>query len=148
MQKIKCRTAYTARDESHVGIVFTQPSLAQQHFRDESDVNYIVNRYLQTGVMENVSSNPPVYGDISTFDADFDLRRAYEAVGAAEDGFMQLPSDIRKKLDNDPSKLVLWLSDESNRADAIKYGLFNAPEPAPKPEQAEPTPAPSASVSE
>lgn len=127
MKKLVPRTAYNARDEEHVGITFVQPSVAQQHFKQESDVNYIVNRYLQTGQWENVSERPPVYADMSAFDGDMDLIRAYEAVERAEDGFMRLPSDLRKKLDNDPSKLVSWLSDESNRADAVKFGLFTAP---------------------
>lgn len=159
MQKIKCRTAFNARDEEHTGIEFTQPSLTQQHFKQEADVNYIVSRYLQTGQMENVNEQPPLYGDISSFGAEFDLRAAYEAVGRAEEGFLMLPSDVRKKLDNDPSKLISWLSDESNRADAIKYGLFNAPEPAQKVDEnilgrvsenpvVTPTPAPSAPSAE
>lgn len=148
MLKIKCRTAFNARDEEHRGIEFKKPSLCQQHFRDEADVNFIVNRYLQTGTWENVSERPPVYADMSAFEGDFDLIRAYEAVERAEDGFMRLPSDLRKKLDNDPSKLVSWLSMEENKADAIKYGLFNAPVKEEVKTSAEPTPAPSAPVSE
>ena len=142
MKKIVPRTAYNARDEEHVGIKFDQPSMAQQHFKQESDVNYIVNRYLQTGQWENVSERPPVYADMSAFDGDMDLIRAYEAVERAEDGFMRLPSDLRKKLDNDPSKLVSWLFDEANRDDAVKFGLFTAPPPSSEEIVAEPTPAP------
>lgn len=141
MKKLVPRTAYNAREEEHVGIKFVQPSMAQQHFKQESDVNYIVNRYLQTGQWENVSERPPVYADMSAFDGDIDLIRAYEAVERAEDGFMRLPSDLRKKLDNDPSKLESWLSDESNRADAVKFGLFSAPPPQSEKTVAEPTPA-------
>lgn len=148
MQKLKCRTGYNARDEEHKGIVFEKPSLCQQHFRDESDVNYIVNRYLQTGTWENVAERPPVYADMSSFEGDFDLIRAYEAVERAEDGFMRLPSDLRKKLDNDPSMLVSWLSREENRADAIKYGLFNAPQKEEEKVSVEPTQKQSASASE
>lgn len=147
MQKLKCRTAYTARDEENVGIVNNQPSMTQQHFKQESDVNYIVAQYVKTGVMENVSGESPVYGDISAFDTNFDLRRAYEAVGAAEEGFMKLPSEIRKKLDNDPSLLVSWLSDEANKAEAVKYGLFNPPAEEPK-QASEPSAPPPAETLE
>lgn len=147
MQKLKCRTAYTARDEENVGIVNNEPSMTQQHFKQESDVNYIVAQYVKTGVMENVSDNVPVYGDMSAFDTNFDLRRAYEAVGAAEQGFMRLPSELRKKLDNDPSRLVSWLSDEANKDDAIKYGLFNAPFEEPR-QASEPTAPPPAETLE
>lgn len=141
MKKLVPRTAYNARDEEHVGISFVQPSMAQQHFKQESDVNYIVNRYLQTGLMEHVSERPPVYADMSAFDGDMDLIRAYEAVERAEAGFMRLPSDLRKKLDNDPSKLESWLSDESNRADAVKFGLCTAPPLQSRKTVAELTPA-------
>lgn len=124
MAKLVCKTAFNAREKAFPGIVFTEPSLAQQHFKQESDVNYIVNRYLQTGVLEHVAADSPQFADLSLFEGDFDLRRAYEAVEAAEASFGQLPSDVRKKLNNDPSLLMSWLSDPVNKADAIKYGLM------------------------
>lgn len=125
MPKVKFRTLYTARDEEHVGIVFPSDSLAQQQFRDDCDVNRIVDRYVKTGVLEHLSDVAPQYGDVT--DVPTDLMAAYDAVGRAEVAFMQLPSQLRKELDNDPSRLSAWLRNENNRETAVRYGLMNAP---------------------
>lgn len=122
MQKLKCRTAYTARDEDNEGIIFPSDSLVQRHFQDECDVNLIVDRYVKTGVMDHINETPPTYGDVS--EVPTDLMSSYEAVFAAEQAFMNLPSGLRKSLDNDPSRLGAWLQDEKNYDDAVKYGLL------------------------
>lgn len=121
-KKMKFRTVYSARDEEHKGIIFPSDSLAQQHFKQECDVNFIVDRYVKTGVMEHTSDVAPHYADVSEIPTD--LASAYDAVFAAESAFMSLPSDFRKLLDNDPARLGPWLLDEKNRADAVKYGLL------------------------
>ena len=82
MPKVKFRTCYTARDEEHKGIVFCSDSLAQQQFKDECDVNRIVDRYVKTGVLDHQSAIVPQYGDVS--DVPSDLMSAYDAVGRAE----------------------------------------------------------------
>lgn len=141
MPKIKFRTVYTARDEEHNGIVFPSDSLAQQQFKDECDVNRIVDRYNKTGVLEHLSEITPQYGDVT--DVPSDLMAAYDAVGRAEEAFMQLPSQLRKDLDNDPSRLSAWLRDENNRETAVRYGLMNAPVSSIEKMNAEKPPEPS-----
>lgn len=123
MAKMKFRTVYSAREEEHKGILFSQESLAQQHFRDECDVNMIVDRYVKTGVMEHLADVPPHYADVSEIPTD--LISAYDAVYRAENAFMDLPSDLRKSLNNDPSRLGEWLSNPENKASAVKFGLLN-----------------------
>ena len=122
MQKLKCRTAYNARDEHYPGVVFVSDSLTQQHFKDECDVNKIVDRYVKTGILEHQSAIDAHYGDVSELPTD--LMAAYDAVGRAEAAFADLPSDVRKSLDNDPARLQEWLANPDNRADAEKYGLL------------------------
>lgn len=122
MPNLKFRTVYSARDEEHKGIIFTSDSLCQQHFRDECNINVIVDRYVKTGVMEHLADVPPHFADVSEIPTD--LASAYDAVFAAESAFMSLPSALRKSLDNDPARLDAWLHDDKNRVDAIKYGLL------------------------
>jgi len=43
--------------------VFTQPSLTKQSFRDECDVNLIVKRYTETGMINHIPRTNPQYGD-------------------------------------------------------------------------------------
>lgn len=127
MPKIKCRTAYSARDVVFPGLLFADDEgLTQQHFKDECDINQIVKRYVQTGVWDHESDFVPYYGDVS--EVPNDLMSSFEEVARAEAAFMDLPSDVRKALDNDPSRLGAWLHDPANRDQAIRAGLIVAPQ--------------------
>jgi len=44
-------------------IIFTQPSLTRQSFKDECDVNQIVKRYTETGMINHIPRTTPKYGD-------------------------------------------------------------------------------------
>jgi len=44
-------------------IEFSQPSLTRQSFRDECDVNQIVKRYTETGMINHIPRTTPQYGD-------------------------------------------------------------------------------------
>jgi len=50
-------------------ITFTQPSLTRQSFKDECDVNQIVQRYTETGMINHIPRTTPQYGDAP--DGDF-----------------------------------------------------------------------------
>lgn len=121
--KVICRTRYSSIGEKPIGITFVRPSLAQQHFREECDINAIVRRYLQTGVLEHQSDAPVFYGDVS--DLPVSLTDAYTAVERAESAFMSLPAEIRKSINNNPAQLLDWIV--NNRDAAVKFGLISAP---------------------
>lgn len=57
----KFRTAYNR--DSVEGITFNEPSMAQQHFKDECDVNNILRKYESTGLVTHVANGTPSYGD-------------------------------------------------------------------------------------
>jgi len=44
-------------------MTFTQPSLTRQSFKDECDVNQIVKRYTETGMINHIPRTTPQYGD-------------------------------------------------------------------------------------
>jgi len=44
-------------------ISFDDPSLTKQSFRDECDVNLIVKRYTETGMINSIPRTTPQYGD-------------------------------------------------------------------------------------
>lgn len=116
------RTAYNydkdaASNES--GLACEEPSLAQQHFKDECDINNILRQFNITGLLPN-SPLSPRYGD---FTGIGDYHTALNRVIAAQDEFEGLPADIRARFDNDPSKLIEFLDDETNRPEAESLGL-------------------------
>ena len=106
-------------------VTFVEPSLAQQHFRDECDINNIMDRYARTGVLGDVTATrQPSFGD---FSADFDYQIALNQLIDAQDMFASLPARLRDRFANDPSKLLAFVSDEANREEAIKLGLIEKP---------------------
>jgi len=100
-------------------LVCDDPSLAQQHARDESDINTIVKRFGLTGELPS-GVRAPSYGDFT--DAT-DYHTALNAVIAADAAFMQLPADVRTRFNNDAGAFVDFVSDDNNRAEAEKLGL-------------------------
>jgi len=105
------------------GLVCSDPSLAQQNFKDESDINYIVRQFGLTGELPGQAISPQ-YGD---FTGVLDYHSAVNAVLAAQDEFMDLPAQMRARFDNDPAKLIDFLGNQENRDEAIKLGLIAKP---------------------
>jgi phage internal scaffolding protein len=100
-------------------LVCEDSSLAQQHAKDECDINTIVRRFGLTGELPS-GVRAPVYGD---FTSATDYHTALNAVIAADAAFMQLPADIRIRFNNDAGAFVDFVSDDNNRAEAERLGL-------------------------
>ena len=118
------RTGYNydkdaASNES--GLACEEPSLAQQHFKDECDINNILRQFNITGLLPE-SPISPQYGD---FTGIGDYHTALNKVIAAQDEFDSLPAQIRARFDNDPASLIEFLNDEANRPEAEVLGLVN-----------------------
>jgi phage internal scaffolding protein len=94
-------------------------SLAQQHQKEECDINYILKRFNVTGELP-VSPVSPRYGD---FTGISDYHTALDRVIAADEEFMNLPANLRARFDNNAANLIEFLNDENNRDEAIKLGL-------------------------
>ena len=101
------------------GLACQDPSLAQQNFKDESDINFIVRQFGLTGELPGKPLSPQ-YGD---FTGVLDYHSAVNAVLAAQDEFMDLPAQMRARFNNDPAELIDFLGKEENREEAIKLGL-------------------------
>jgi len=101
------------------GLACPDPSLAQQNFKDESDINYIVRQFGLTGELPDQPLSPQ-YGD---FTGVLDYHSAVNAVLAAQDEFDHLPAQMRARFNNDPAQLIDFLDKEENREEATKLGL-------------------------
>lgn len=110
-----------ASDES--GLACPEPSLTQQSFVEESDINFIAERYGLTGELPQVLQLPR-YGD---FTGIFDFQSAQNAVRKSLEQFMSLPAKIRSRFDNNPQKLLSFLEDPENREEAQFLGLVEKP---------------------
>ena len=103
------------------GLKCLDPSLAQQHMKDECDINVIVERFGVTGELPTAPVSPQ-FGDFSGIS---DYHTAINAVRASEEAFMALPAKIRARFDHDPNALLQFLNDPINRDEAIEIGLID-----------------------
>lgn len=101
------------------GLACEEPSLAQQHFKDECDINNILRQFNITGLLPE-SPLSPRYGD---FTGIGDYHTALNRVIAAQEEFEALPAQIRARFENDPAKLIEFLEDDNNRPEAESLGL-------------------------
>lgn len=93
--------------------------LTVQSSRDEVDINKIVSR-MERGLAVPVMKGQPFYGDVSGFSG---LQDAIIKVQESRELFAQYPADVRARFNNDPLKLVEFLSDGKNLDEAVKLGL-------------------------
>jgi len=123
--KVFIRTQYnydTNAASNASGLGCPEPTRAQQHHKDECDINEILRRFGKTGTMPVTSLNA-LYGDFESVD----YHTALNQIIASEREFDALPSNIRKRFDNDPWELVQFLQNDNNRDEAIELGLLNKP---------------------
>lgn len=139
------RTPYnydTIAASNESGLACEEPTLAQQQFMDESDINNILRQFNITGQLPNAPISPR-YGD---FTGISDYKTAMDRIIATEDEFMSLPGELRARFNNNPEELIEFLDNEENRAEAEKLGLVEPKvlEQAPLVEEKTPTPKESA----
>ncbi len=86
-----------------------------------ADVNKIMARYHQTGIIESLDESQLMFRDVSEFT---DLKDALNQVILAEAEFMKLPSKVREIFEHD---VALWLDsahDEEKRDALVAAGFI------------------------
>lgn len=96
-----------------------EPSLAQQHFKDDVDINVLLERFKVTGQLPE-GVRIPTYGDFSGVN---DFRTAAEAVRRGKEAFMDIPASIRARFQNDPQLFMDFCADPANLDELRKLGL-------------------------
>ena len=119
------RNAYERKE--HKGLTCETPSLTQQQFKEECDINNIIARYETTGLLTDPlhpGTRIPQFGDFSNVP---DYLHAQTIIARTREAFEALPSKIRDRFDNDPAQMLEFLQDESNREEAVKLGFIDKP---------------------
>lgn len=128
---IRTRNNYDMDHASRAsGLVCTDPSKAQQHDKDDADINTLVRRFGITGqipVLDRVPLESEIFHDIT------DFHSAMNAIRESETTFMTLPADLRARFDNDPHAFLKFTSDEKNRDEMRTLGLLKPETPKPGP---------------
>lgn len=128
---MKFKTAYDpAEDHDHCGIEFTMPSLTVQDEKDETDINYIVNKYAdgQKGIMTLDLGDSSQYAYLQFGDATLpgDYSTALELVSGVREEFYSLPAYVRAKFGHDPMNFIDHLNDPAALEYLQQQGLYSS----------------------
>lgn len=96
-----------------------RPTLTKQSLAKDLDVNNIIKKYRDTGVLQQMNEFEGIYGDFN----EHDLRSAIEMVEGANEMFMEVPSEIRARFDNDAGKFIDYATKPSNIDQMREWGL-------------------------
>lgn len=97
-----------------------RPTQVQQHFLESCDIDVIMRKFKKTGVLPQVQKIPQ-YGDFSNVGS---YQEALQKINSVNETFSSLPARVRDSFNNDPGKLLDFLSDSNNQARAIELGLI------------------------
>lgn len=98
----------------------------QQHFKDETDINKIIARAINTGdTTVFTTTQRAQYYDASSFESYQD---SLNYIADIEDDFYSLPSKIRKEFGNSPEAYVAFMSNPANISKAVELGLLEGGE--------------------
>jgi len=122
--------------KQRVALTFPENSpWTKQEFKEECDINTIMNQYMATGQLPSINENYPQYLDVT----GIEFQESMEFIAGAQSMFHELPSAIRNRFQNDPAQFLDFCSQEKNRPELAEMGLLkaqiNQPIPSPQPLQ-------------
>lgn len=137
---MKFKTAYDPVEEhDHCGIEFTMPSLTVQDEKDESDINYIVNKYAdgQKGIATLDLGDSSQYAYLQFGDATLpgDYSTALELVSGVREEFYSLPAYVRAKFGHDPMNFINRLNNPETLDYLRQQGLYDSDRTFDEPQQ-------------
>lgn len=99
----------------------------KQAFKDECDINRIMSKYEQTGVISHLNKNELIYSEMFTIPKD--AQDAIERVDRAREVFQnQVPAKVRDMFNHDPGAFYKFASDPKNRVKLAQMGLARMPQ--------------------
>lgn len=114
----------------------------QQQFKDECDINRIVQNANRGVPPRYFAQGQPHYGDFSNVP---DLMEAHDKIERAKQAFMTLPAGLRGELDNDPRRINEISREQIDRYKLKKTLVREDEEPNPPGASSSPAPAKAAS---
>lgn len=123
---MKFATLYDEGMKPSEGIVFTEPSMTDQSQYQESDINYIVEKYSdgRSGITTlDLGQDAGVlqYGDTLLPN---DYETALDLINAVNEEFYDLPSQIRAEFNHNPKELIDALADPRQKVRLQALGLL------------------------
>jgi len=108
-----------------------EKDLTSQEFKQECDINTLMDKYKDPQLIPFQNRHAPQYGDFT----GYEFNEMQDRIVDARNMFADLPAKVRDRFHNDPAKFLDFFNDPDNAAEAAKMGLL-----APKPADPVPTP--------
>ena len=115
---------YTRFDRPQIpGLTCEDESLTQQQFKDECDIDCILRRYDQTGVLVDPLSERRLaqFGDFSNLPSFAEYQNRLAEVS---EYFMSLPPDIRSNFANDVGIFIEAIGNPDNESKLVELGIL------------------------
>lgn len=97
------------------------PTRTKQSFGPECDINNIMAKFAQTGLIDHVNEFQGRYEDFT--DVPTDYHAAVNQVFEAEAMFMTIPAKLRARFNNDPGEFLAFVEDPNNTDELVELGL-------------------------
>lgn len=107
-------------DRPRVSVDCSAGGRTHQSFKDECDVNVVMRRFANNGVMPTTNKGVPSYGDFTTVGSFLD---AQMSVIDAQLDFAKLPSAVRKACGNSPAKFLEMCQDPDRVEELMDLGM-------------------------
>lgn len=125
----------------HKRITFSSGSqlVTKQSMKGECDIHNILRQYQKTGIITHVQNARPTYEDLPD---NLDYQQALNTLNVAQEAFDGLPSAVRDRYGNDPSRLLAAINDPDQKDYLREVGILRPPEVPPAVPPSVPVPAP------
>lgn len=97
------------------------PKLTDQSYKKTADINNIMAQYGKNKVLPSTREHLARYIDNTQV---LPLEEAHARIKDAQDLFYQLPSDIRKLMDNNPENMVDVINNPDHKELLVKKGII------------------------
>lgn len=104
-----------------VSIDCSEPVLTDQSWKQSSDINNIMAQYMKTGLLPETQGRIGQYIDNTLM---VPLEVAHKRLTEAKELFYELPAQVRRLMDNDPTRLDSFLTDPDNYDILVKHEII------------------------
>lgn len=98
------------------------PSVTQQQFREQANINSIVRTIMRTGVVP-AHNKPPIFMEVPSIS----YHEMLNSITNVDQAFSSLKASLRNRFRN-AGNLLMFIENPANREEAIKLGLIDEPQ--------------------
>lgn len=98
------------------------PSMTRQADAADADINNIIAKAKVTGFFPH-AAEAPIFTDTTMTGRHYD--EMVNSINKAEEAFMTIPAEVRRRFDNDPGKFLDFVQDPQNEEELVTLGLLH-----------------------